>query len=269
MPSGIGDRRAKTRFPWSFRELDRFAATSPARGYLTPLAIQDFVWFFDDFLGDAVNLDMYTTAETGDGTEFAIPATHLVGGGITSVTATSSGDAQTLYGPRIWKGDNNCGLEVRLKFDVVTTLMYEVGFIDSASDLAIPVGSDIDTPAFAGGTSDAAVLHMDQSQTLTTTAFLTDGSTSNMNATAQTLSPTFTPTAATYARYRVGIAGDIPSAMINGGSPTSTSTGVIGHRTEGGTLVRLFVATRTRTTAAKTTDIDYVAIWQDRDVRVA
>jgi hypothetical protein len=268
MPTGYADSIARKRFPFSFRELDRFKGGS-GRSVLAPLAVQDFIFFFDDFLGDTINLDNVIAGETGTGTPFAQPATAIVGGAIRGVTGTTSGNSESVYGPRIWAGDNNCAVEMRIAVDVVTTLMMECGFIDAASDLTLPVGADIDTPTFAGGTSDAAVLHIDQSQTLTTMAFLTDGSTTNMNATATTLSPVFTPTAATFHTYRVSLAGDIPVASVDGGRFTTTSTGLIAHRVEGGTLLRFFHACRTRTTAAKTSTVDYIVAFMDRATRTA
>jgi hypothetical protein len=152
---------------------------------------------------------------------------------------------------------------------VIDGNVLEIGFFDAATNTDVPVISDIDTPATAGGTSNAALLHYDTDQTLTTMAFFSDGGTANMNATAHTLSPVFTPTVSTFHRYQVGIAGDIPFARVDGARLTSTSTGVIGHRTEGGTLVRPWICVRTRADAAVTVVVDYVAIWQDRDVRAA
>jgi len=268
VPKDIVSRLGQTHFPGSLGHLERASRGSPAREFYAQLAWQDVVWQLDDFTGDTINLDPWAVGETGAGTQFAIPSTHLVGGAITGVTGTTTGNCETLRGARVWSGDYGCFMEVRCKVDVVTTLSMEIGFIDSASDLTLPAVSDVDTPAFAGGTSDAAVLHIDTSQTLTTMAFVTDGSTANMNATATTLSPVFTPTAATYHTYRVGISGDNAWCYVDGGRHVSHGT-LIGSRTEGGTLVRPFIAVRTRTGAAKTLDIDYVLLAGGRRVRVA
>lgn len=269
MPTGYGDRIAKKAFPFSFQELNKFAATDPHRLFLGPLAFSDMVWFFEDFLGDTIDLNNWIAAETGTGTTFSIPATALVNGAAVMVTGGTDNNVETAYGHRVWAGDNNCGMQIRMKSDVIDANALETGFVDDATNKDVPIVSDVDTPALAGGSSNLALLHYDTDQTLTTMAFVTDGGTSNMNTTAQTLSPVFTPTAATYHRYQVGIAGDIPFARIDGIRPTSTTTGVIGHRTEGGTLVRPWICVRTRAGAAVTVHVDYVALWQDRAVRTA
>jgi len=274
MPIGQGDAYAKRRFPHSLQHLDQIenaqGTHSALRQFLYPFARQSASHFYDNFDRKAIDTTNYWTAsETGTGTTFAVPATTGLNGTVVGVTGATSGNCETLYGTRNWAGDNNCWFEIRFKIDVVTNLSFETGLIDSASDLALPTVSDVDTPALAGGTSDLAVVHLDTSQTLTTAAFVTDGSTANMNTTAYTLSPVFTPTADTFHIITVGLAGDIPFCMVDGARFTTPTTGVIGQRVEGGTLLRPFFAVRARSAAAKTATIDYVALGQDRAARTA
>lgn len=270
MAIGTNDILAKFPKHHSYSHLARAAGGSqnPLALFLAPFARQSAIRFEEDFLSDVLDLEKFTTGETGSGTPFAKPATEVAGGVITGVTGATSGNAETIYGNPWLSGDNNCWVEMRLQTDVITTLMLEVGLFDSASSLIVPLVNDIDTPSLLGGTSDAAVLCIDTSQTLTTMALVTDGSTTNMNTTATTVSPAFTPTAAVYHNYLVGIAGDIPFAMIDGIRLTQ-GTGVLAQRVEGGALLRFWHATRTRTTAAKTTQIDYIAAGADRAVRTA
>ena len=270
MPIGTGDLLGKRAFPFSLRELAKFAGGSGSaqRMMLARLAVQDCVFWFDDFIGDTLNLDSWIVGETGTGTVFGAPATGIVGGAITGITGATDNNAEVIYGHRVWAGDNNCVLEMRARLNVIGANAFEVGWIDSAADLTLPVVSDVDTPAFQGTLADAAVLHYDTDQTLVTMALVSEGSTANMNATATTLSPTFVPTVDTFHRYRVGIAGDIPYALVDGGRHT-TGTGVLAQRTEGGSLVRPWLAVRTRAAAAVTTNIDYIWMFQDRAVRTA
>ena len=267
MPVGLSAQLGKRLFPWSKRHIEDFANPNSSMGeFLAQLAIQDYVFEKWDFLNDTINLDDWTTGETGTGTPFAIPATPLVGGAITGVTGTTSGNCETIYGPPVYAGDYGCIFLVRCKVDVVSTLSMEVGWIDSLTNLALTAVSDIDTPAKATGLGDGAVLHIDTSQTLTTMAFFTEGSTASMVESALTLSPVFTPTAATYHTYVVGIIGDVAFATVDGNFRGCDGKGAtIATRVEGGVLVRPWVAVRTRTTAAKTMDIDLMATFQGRD----
>jgi hypothetical protein len=270
MPQGTQDALARLINHGSYQHLEAFAGNlGKQKLFLSRFAWQSAFSFFDDFDGDTINLDKYVVAETGTGTPFAKPSTDLANGVITGVTGGTDNNVETLCGYRQWLGDHNCWVEFKAKSDVVDANALEMGFFDAATNTDVPIVSDVDTPALAGGTSNAALLHYDTDQTLVTMALVTDGSTSNMNTTALTLSPTFVPTAATYHTYLVGIAGDIAFAMVDGKNLTTTSTGAIGQRVEGGTLLRFWLAVRTRAGAAVTVDIDYIAAAQDRLPRVA
>jgi hypothetical protein len=99
-------------------------------------------------------------------------------------------------------------------------------------------------------------------------AFVTDGSTSNMNTTATTISPAFTPTAATWHTYRVGLVGDMAYCYIDGILRASHGS-VLASRVEGGALLRpwIFLLSKTVSTT-KIIDIDYIYVQQDRSVIV-
>lgn len=271
MTVGTMDRYARGLFPNSYRQMAKFSSSGQSARtiFLAPLARQSAAYFLDDFLADTINGNLYTAGETGTGTPFAKPATDLASGVVTGVTGATSGNAETLYGYPHYLGDQNCWVEFFVKVDDVTSLAMEAGFLDTATDLTITTVSDVDTPALAGGTSDIAMLHMDTSQTLKTMALVTDGTTANMNTTAITLSPVFSPVNATYHTYTIGVAGDYAFAMVDGRNLTATASGAVGQRIEGGSLLRFFLACRTRTTAARTMDLDYVAAGQDRLTRVA
>lgn len=270
MPIGRGDNYGKRYKPQGFGELGRFAGgpNGAMANFLYPLAHRDVVYWRDDFDQDTINLDYYTVDIDAGGTNFAVPATRQVNGVIVGATDNTDNDGAGIAGVGIWSGDNNCGMEVRLKMDVVTDLQLELGFANIITDQKLPVVTDVDTPASGNGGTDIAVFHIDTDQTLTTMAFVTDGSTSNMNCTATTLSPVFTPTADTYHVYKIQLAGDQASAMVDGARLVSHGA-LIGSRIEGGSLLRPFVFFRNRSAAVKTCTIDYIRVWQDRAVRTA
>lgn len=273
MTSGIMDAYARTPSRSSYRHLEKFTGNkSPERLFLAPYARQSAAYFFDDFLADTIDLNFYAlghTAGTND-TVHAKPGTDIASGVITAVTGSNTADAVTIRGYPHWLGDQNCWVEIRSQIDVsATNLQFEIGFLDTLSSLDASAVNDIDTPTFNAGLTDGGLLAIDTSQTYKTMELLSDGSTSNMNATAIALSPVFTPTNATFYTYTVGISGDYVFAMVDGLYLTATTTGVIGQRTEGGSLLRFWHCVKTRTTVAKTVDIDYIAAGQDRAVRVA
>lgn len=278
MPKGYAGLLGRRHYPMSQQHLQRFAggADGDMRTFLSPFAYQSHFFKLDHFAGDTIDSNLYTTGESGSGTAFAIPSGNSINGILTAITGSSSGNAETIRSEAVLAGDYNCWVEARIRLPSVANILLEFGLIDAASDYTIPAVSDIDTPSFAAGVGDAVVLHMDTSQTLTTMALATIGSSGtgySAKATTVTLgvtSGTFTPTAGSFHTYRVGLEGDIPYALIDGkpivnGVLTTSTTGKV----EGGTLLKPWIAVRTRTAGAKTINVDYLVYMQDLAARTA
>lgn len=93
--------------------------------------------------------------------------------------------------------------------------------------------------------------------------FATDGSTSNMNATATVNTKSTAAAAGTYDKLCVGIEGDKSWGYLNGwciskhGDLTATSL-------EGATVLAPWMHGQTRSTTSLTIDFDYIVVWQDR-----
>src|ERR1051326_7845174 len=121
MPSGASGMLGRLSYHHSDRHLDRFAGGqgSAMRLFLLPFAYQSHVWLFDDFLGDTVNLDLYTTGESGSGTAFAIPSNNSVSGVIQAVTGGSNGNAETIRSEAQLLGSNNCWMEASIRLPSV------------------------------------------------------------------------------------------------------------------------------------------------------
>lgn len=273
MPKAYSGNTGRRPLSLSQLHLDRFAggSNSALRTFLQGLARRDVVYWDDDFLGTAIHANYYTTGESGAATPFAVTAS--IGGFIQGVTGTASGNAETIRGPGVhFTGNRNCWVEARIRLDAVTSVMLEFGLIDAATDYTIPVVSSVDTPAFAAGVGDAAVLAMDTSGTLTTMGFFTLGSGgTGYSVKGTTLSPAFTPTAGAFHTYRVGLEGTVPYFFVDG-LPYRTSEQLI-SATAGNvaatTRLIPWIAVRTRTTAARTVGVDYLLAMQDRTARVA
>ena len=247
--------------PLSVNHRRKFIGTGELDKFLHFYSTADVVHFFDDFLVDTINLDAYALANSaGTGAaDFAVQV--LANGVVRSNSGSTDNGATNLITPLIWAGDNQAGLEARLKFDVVTGHSFEVGLIDAVPASTGPGVSDIDTPAFTA--ADSALIHLDTDQTLTTIAFATNGSTTGQPDQATSASLPADPVAATYFTVTIQLVDNYAYSWIDGVSvnhPTSDADGYV----EGGTLLGGWVYNRTRNTTAKLMDLDYLRIWADR-----
>lgn len=225
------------------------------------------VYVEDDFTDDTISSTRWNLAADGTATTFAWSSG--LGGRVAGATGTTDNGYHAINGDVIWKGDNNCGMEIRWQVDVVTNFTFELGFTDALSDETLPAVTDVDTPATGNGATDVAVIHMDTDQTLTTCAFVSE-STGSAYAAQKVNIGTFAPTAATWYKMRVQLNGDTAFCKIWDDTVPSRPTLVAnGEQSltlalEGGTLVRPHFIVGTRSTADKATIIDLIRVWQDR-----
>lgn len=256
------------------KHLDRIAgaaaAQAPLGRFLYPYAWRDVVFFKDDFTDDTLSTFAWTANQntpSGGGATFAIPAAGSSGGIATCITGTDATAANrmfNLYGHLAYKGDNNCGMEVRFKVSSAAAIEFSMGFIDTQTSITAPSAlvTDIDTPAFAAGMGDAALVHLDTAETLATMALACLGS-GSLNTGSKDAIGTLLPTAATYMTVRVQIAtNDVVATIDDGTTNFTTVTKLSGI--EGGTLVRPIIFLNGTSTTSKTLDVDYVVAWQDR-----
>lgn len=253
--------------PMSLKELKRgVSGRGPLQSFLRNFAYPDQVFFFDDFLGDTINLDNYALAKGGGTADASFAIAVARGGTIANDTGTDDNNYTSLIMPLNWYGDANAGMEVRLKFNAVTSLNFEVGFADAAQ--ATGVVNDEDTPTGSG--SDFAVVSMDTDETLKTLGFYTDGSTTGQGIKATTLAGVpgltggTTPVANTYLTVRVQLAGNSAFCWVNGKRVASHDDDPEGN-VEGGVALAPWIYVRCRAgAAARIATVDYIAAWQDR-----
>lgn len=244
------------------------------RAFLYPYANRDVVFQHIDFTEVTFNGDPWTkTVDTGP--DFAIAANP--GGTLRFTTQTDDNEGGSLISAAIFKGDLNCGAEVRVKGSSWADIAFEFGFIDDVTDKTTPAVTDIDTPTFGAGLAEAAVISMDTDQTLKTMALCSKSATfttakkelvyNNANPVAA-----FTPTADVYNTFRIQIHQNIIHCFVFNDKqefishtkivPTTASTG---SGIEGGTAVKLWLAIANKVgSASRTYDIDYISFWQDR-----
>lgn len=252
---------------WSRKALQRSFGRGHKYDFLNKMAHQDTVFFFDDFLGDAINLDHWAVANSG-GTSAADFAKAVGRGGwITADTGTDDNGSLSIVGPLEWYGDAYAGMEIRIKTDVVTDFEIETGFIDAVPAANAAGVNDQDTPTMAA--SDGALFSVDTDETLKTVGFFTKGSTANQDIKRTTLAgiPGFTngnlPVLATFYTVRIQLEGNSAYCYVNNKLVASHNDDPQGNL-EGGVALAPWVYCRTRSTTAVFPTIDYVACWQDR-----
>lgn len=270
-----GDSYGRETNPSSFRHLSRIGPSeSELARFLYPLANRDVVYYFDDFVGGA-NVETGATdwneavliGAGTNGTDFIPAGTQLVNGVLLGTTNNVGGDEQTLRTALVWKGDHRCGAEWRWQVDDIDNTQWEAGFTDALSAVTASAVNDIDTPTLTNGAEDVALLAQDNGETLKTIAYITDGSTSGMNATKTDMGTTAVVNA-TYLTARVQLDGDYSDAYLFDEDGYLTDTArhgdLIGARLEGDTMLQWWAYWEPLTTSAVAVSIDYIGIWQDR-----
>src|SRR3990167_7763103 len=195
--------------PSGKNHLEMFTSSESALAkFLYPITWRDTVFVFDDFTGPALNTHLWTAAKiASNGTDFDPPSTQLVNGVCQGITGAVAQDHANLRSDAVWYGDGNCGMEVRWKVNNITSLAVEMGFTDpltSYTQSDAGAISGIDTPGVTNGATDAALVTMYTTETANKLNLVTDGSTSNMNATATSFA--VSPVNATYGVARVQLA---------------------------------------------------------------
>lgn len=255
--------------------LSRSNLQNPLRHFLADYASRDRVVFFDDFAGDAINLDSYAVAASGGGTAFAYSATATTLTGATVVLGTTTATAAatvTLITPPVWYGAANASFEARLKINTTADMFIEAGFVDAAPGSNAPAVTDIDTPTLVA--TNAALLTIDTTQTHNLFAFATIG-----DDTGQTVATTlFTaatqgvtaPTADTFFTVKVQLLTDPDETgktkaycWVNGKLVASHHTDLDGY-VKGTLGLAGWICVGSRTNAARLGTIDYIRMSQDR-----
>lgn len=246
--------------------------------FLYPITWRDTVFVKDDFTAPVINTHLWTVGNTA-GTLWVGTTVQLANGTITGVTGATNGDEQAIHGEAVWAGDLNCGMEIRFKIEDQTGVLIETGFTDPLTAITAPAINSVDTPSIANGATDVAIAVRDTGATLTTFAYVTDGSTASMNTTKTNLG-TRSPTNATFMTVRVQLS-QFPSGTLDAVSNLAASSAylldandavtesaqhgnAIASQIKGNVLLRPWFYVAPLASAARTVDIDYIAVWQDR-----
>lgn len=215
----------------------------------------------------ALDTAKWTTAVSAGGGPTAFAYSAVRGGTFQGATGTTDNDATAIHAAQTFldPADNPWFL---IKFNVgaVTGVQIEVGLSDPKADEALPGVTDVDTPTVGNGATDIACLHMDTDQTLTTVELVGDGTTgaAALSSAPSLTTRAYTPTASTYQTWLVGCRPNLSYALIfNGDGQVGSFATANGP--DSGVLVRPYALFRTRNTASKTVNIDYMFYGWERN----
>lgn len=220
------------------------------------------VSFFDDFLGDAINLDNWLITE---GTDSATSASSILSGGIGGVLRMTPGDAGTGYaadalqvsGPLQWQASNG-GLyfETRIKLARITNTYAFLGFTD-VTDLEAPVTLSVVT--FTTNATDAVGWMFDT--TATTDTWRMVGVANNVDATMQDSG--VAPVADDYETLALFLSASGVATFFRNGLQVGTAmTGAVTATADLSAV--LAVNNTTGTDATLLLDVDYVHVAMNR-----
>jgi len=248
--------------PQTLRQLaKRRHFNSQLTGFLLPYAVADYAYnVFEPMRDDTVLPGLTVTGADAGTTAFA----YSVADNIPTYRAVTNGDATyvQIKGDAVaFNASKAPGMEVVFKVDVVTNFQMEAGFCDPLTDDTLPAVTDIDTPATGNGATDLAVYHIDTGETLTTSAFVTDGGTA---AAAKTNISTFAPTAGQYHKIVIQLfrGTNVGGFCIIDDNPQLMAAVATGPNQN--VLMRPHLIFGRLSAADKTLDIKYIRTWQDR-----
>ena len=254
--------------PGSLAQLTRGRGwNSELVGFLLPLARRNY-WFKDyDFEEQTINPDWTVANSSGtSAADFAIQA-DIEDGNLKGDTGTSDNGSIVLrYDTALFDANRNPGMEVGLKFDLVTdTPIVEIGFHDPATnEYAINI-NDIDTPTLtSNGVTDTGFFCVegDAAQTLKSAALVTKGTTDAVAKAIMGASPGSMPfVIATYSSILVQLGANKGFAIMDENLGTA---GRIATGPDGGVLMLPYVLVGTRVTTAVFPEIDYIRLWKER-----
>ena len=261
-------------YPLSEKELRKFTGKHSALyDFLRFSARRDFVYREYDFLEKALDTTNLFSVANGGGASAASFAINLqAGGAIRATTGTANDDtaSASLIMPLNWYGDTNCGMQCRVRIATnITAHKFDIGFVDGVPASNTSVINDIDTPTAYG--ADFAVLSADTTQTLTTPAFLTDGSTSGQDilktnaAAVPNWTNGTTPIVNEYFWVRVQLIGNNAYCWVNGSLIAAHNTDTDGH-IEGGVAVAPWFYLAAKSATSKSMDVDLLQVWADRSL---
>lgn len=215
-----------------------------------------YVHFFDDFMGDTINLDLYVVNADGGGTAFAHNAQH--NGVIRGTGDGTDGDITNIYSPPMWRADAG-GLTFEARVNFITSLADGetfIGLSDAATDENPIQVSTVD--ALTTTASNAVGFTYTGAGTANWKAVSVNGDADGTVITCNTGGVT-TPVVGTWQTFKIHVNADGDADYYIDGVHQGTEALAV----SASTLLNIFVAQEEGGTA-RSTDIDYFEVWAGR-----
>lgn len=213
---------------------------------------------FDDFIGDAMNVQWNIV----EGTDSATSAESILAGGIGGVLRLTTGDAGTgLAADQIqltqalqWQASNgDLVFEARAKISQITECWVFLGFTDVVT-LEAPVISAGSANTITTNATDAVGFMFDTR--MSTDNWWLVGVATDVDATAQNMGAA--PVADTYATFRIEVtSAGVATFYYNGAAVGTAMTGALTAATD---LTPTIGVSKTATATSMTMDIDYLHV---------
>lgn len=251
--------------PLSLAELAKTQIRGPLYYYLRHLALADVRHVIDDFEGDTINLDNYAVANGGGASVASFAISVQENGAIRGTTGTAGNDtaSASIIGPKTWKGDRQCGIEIRwTPITAVTECRFECGFVDVVPGSSKSVVNSLTTPTVNTSVVDAAVNVFNDASSVITNELVTIGT--SIDAAKHTFTAGTTRAAATSVRTRIQLGGPAGVGnfvkMWDDGILVASGTSGTAY-IEGGSAVCAWARVSASDGTSKSMDIDYIEIW--------
>ena len=237
---------------------------------------------FDDFDADRIGtaagngIVWWNSSDCG-ATAFDANAGFAGEGTARGATDTTNTDMSELaHGQLMWLPQNDCGMEVRVQFDVITTLAFNVGFNDDVLDDSNTLPVELSTVTFTTNSSTWVGLLYDVDATNDDFhAMWVDDDADSSSAIADLRYTGVAPVVASYGLYRVelfrGTSATAPAIANIHVIPDDTEPGVgrlhskrFTSTVDGAAPLTPHVGFENHGAAAHQCDIDYVHVWQNR-----
>lgn len=250
--------------PYSQATMKRMQLTDIMETFLERFAVNEMVYFEDDFLGDTINLDNYAVANGGGASVASFAINVQANGAIRATTGTGNGDtaSASLIGPAILYGDQNPSIEFIWKpITAVTEARVELGVVDVVPGSTKPVVDTLATPTVNTSVVDAALYTYNHTGSTTTNQLTTIGG--SITAAKTTFTPATARAATTRVRTRIMIIGNNVLLWDDGSLVVSHATPGTDY-IEGGNPVALWAYVRASSASSKSLDIDRISFVHER-----
>ena len=232
--------------------LGRTVQSSRSRAYKGYSSIGS-VELFDDFLGDLIEDGWTVAADTGGSVNCGTAAESGV---VTLTTDGTDDDVVSVAHELNWYGRRGCMMEARVKWDVVTTLGFFIGFSDAKSEAGSTMPAALSGTSYTTTATDALGFLFDTDATTDTIRCI--GVANDVDATH--VDSALSPSAGVYATFRV----HVTSAGVATFYIDDVLVGTVAGAVTSTVALTPYVGHKNMSAAAHVGSLDYIYCAQSR-----